>query len=448
MLSVVDTQSLMGALNNAQKFSLFISIFGLIVMMIITMIVITGVVNQIRNVSDGLEEISRGRGDLTQRLSIIGHDEVTEVSERFNKFISYIQRLLLQIQDVINRLAEMADSISSLTSQSNESIQNIFGNTQRITKASKDSATMLESTAASIEEISANSQLIAKRSNRAYEESVQNRLKATQGMETVREAATTIKEIEHAVGDSSRVLEELKNQSRKIGKIVLTITAISRQTNLLALNAAIEAARAGEQGKGFVVVAANVKKLAEQSAKAAEEIGALIGEIQHKTNKAVEEMGLGKDKVQEGVKIINQAGGYLDEIGMASESVNVQVQDISKSSVEQSKNIEAISHSIENLSITTKMTTKEVDGVLNSLKSQRDSIQDMAKITKHLSMVTDEMNRMLAHFVLETREIIDTPPEPTSANIKDDDKIELNNTNSSTAVAPANPVSAVSAKSV
>ena len=223
-------------------------------------------------------------------------------------------------------------------------------------------------------------------------------------MEAVREASTTIKEIERAVGDSSRVLEELKGQSRKIGKIVLTITAISRQTNLLALNAAIEAARAGEQGKGFVVVAANVKKLAEQSAKAAEEIGALIGEIQHKTNKAVEEMSLGKDKVQEGVKIINQAGGYLDEIGMASESVNVQVQDISKSSVEQSKNIEAISLSIENLSITTKTTTKEVDGVLESLKSQRDSIQDMAKITKHLSMVADEMNRMLAHFVLETRE--------------------------------------------
>ncbi len=404
LLTVVDTQGLMGALNKAQNFSLFLIIFGLVVMTGITMIVINGVVKQIRGVSQGLEEISRGRGDLTKRLAIIGKDELTEVSERFNRFIGYIQRLLLQIQDVINRLSHMANGISNLTFQSNESIQNIFGNTQRITKATKDSATTLESTAAAIEEISANSQLIAKRSNRAYEESVQNRLKATQGMEAVREASTTIKEIERAVGDSSRVLEELKGQSRKIGKIVLTITAISRQTNLLALNAAIEAARAGEQGKGFVVVAANVKKLAEQSAKAAEEIGALISEIQHKTNKAVEEMSLGKDKVQEGVKIINQAGGYLDEIGMASESVNVQVQDISKSSVEQSKNIEAISQSIENLSITTKTTTKEVDGVLESLKSQRDSIQDMAKITKHLSMVADEMNRMLAHFVLETRE--------------------------------------------
>jgi len=408
LLSSVDTQGMMGALNKAQNFSLFLIIFGLVVMTGVTMVVITGVVNQIRGVSQGLEEISRGRGDLTKRLAIIGKDEVTEVSDRFNKFIGYIQRLLLQIQDVINRLSHMANGISNLTLQSNESIQNIFGNTQRITKATKDSAVTLESTAAAIEEISANSQLIAKRSNRAYEESVQNRLKATQGMEAVREASTTIKEIERAVGDSSRVLEELKNQSRKIGKIVLTITAISRQTNLLALNAAIEAARAGEQGKGFVVVAANVKKLAEQSAKAAEEIGALIGEIQHKTNKAVEEMSLGKDKVQEGVKIINQAGGYLDEIGMASESVNVQVQDISKSSVEQSKNIEAISLSIENLSITTKTTTKEVDGVLDSLKLQRDSIQNMAKITKHLSMVADEMNRMLAHFVLEAREVTES----------------------------------------
>ncbi len=417
LICVVDTKQLMKALDRSQALSLTIGISGLFLMAFITLCFIYGVVNQIRNVSDGLDEISRGRGDLTKRLKISGNDEVTEVSIRFNKFIGYIQRLLLQVKDITDRLSDMAGSISMLTSQSNDSIQNIFGNTQRITKASKDSATTLESTAAAIEEISANSQLIAKRSNRAYEESVQNRLKATQGMETVREASTTIKEIEHAVGDSSRVLEELKNQSRKIGKIVLTITAISRQTNLLALNAAIEAARAGEQGKGFVVVAANVKKLAEQSAKAAEEIGSLIGEIQHKTNKAVEEMGLGKDKVQEGVKIINQAGGYLDEIGMASESVNVQVQDISKSSVEQSKNIEAISHSIENLSITTKTTTKEVDGVLNSLKSQRDSIQDMAKITKHLSMVTEEMTRMLTHFVLENKEILAHNPNQDTMNL-------------------------------
>lgn len=423
VLTTIDTKSMMGALNQAQKFSILLVIVGLIAMTFATMFVMGGIVRQIDGVSQGLEEISKGRGDLTQRLAIVGKDEVTEVSVRFNRFIGYIQKLLLQIQDVIARLSQMSSNIASLTMQSNESIQGIFGNTQRITKASKDSAVSLESTAAAIQEISANSQLIAKRANRTYEEFVQNRVKANQGLEAVREASTTVKEIEHAVGDSSRVLEELKNQSRKIGKIVLTITAIARQTNLLALNASIEAARAGEQGKGFVVVASNVKKLAEQSAKAADEIGALINEIQNKTNKAVEEMSIGKDKVQEGVRIINQAGVCLDEIAMSSESVNIQVQDITKSSAEQSRNIEAISNSIENLSITTKTTTREVDSVLSSLKSQRDSTLNMTKIVKHLSMVADEMERMLAHFVLEANQVAEPelPRAKPKAVVKDND---------------------------
>ncbi|HOY66933.1 MAG TPA: methyl-accepting chemotaxis protein [Candidatus Ozemobacteraceae bacterium] len=421
MLTVVDSGGMLGALDKAQNFSIFLIIFGLIVMTIVTMMVIQGVVKSIYGVSTGLDEISRGRGDLTKRILVVGRDEMAEVSDRFNKFISYIQKLLLQIQDVINRLFAMSNQISEATAQENDSIQKILGNTQRITKATRESALMLEKTAAAIQEISANAQLVAKRSSRAFEESVQNRSKATQGMESVREASTTIKGIERAVGDSSRVLEELKSQSRRIGKIVLTITAISRQTNLLALNAAIEAARAGEQGKGFVVVAENVKKLAEQSAKAAEEIGALIGEIQHKTNKAVDEMNQGKMKVQEGVTIINRAGALLDEIGMASESVNVQVQDISKSSAEQSKNIESVSSAIENLSLTTKTTTSEVDQVLDSIKQQKDTIFEMAKITKHLAMVSEELRRMLTNFVLEIHEAQPTaqPAAPAPAAVAD-----------------------------
>lgn len=401
MMAHVDSRTTLKALDDAQNFSMLLIIVGLVAITSITMMVIRGVVVSIQGVSRGLDEISRGRGDLTKRLEVVGNDEISEVSERFNRFITYIQKLLLQFQDVINRLFGMANQISETSSFEASSIQNILGNTQRITKAARSQSQTLEKTAASIEEISAMAQLIAKRSGRAFEESQQNREKATRGMDAVRDAANTMKSIERAVGDSSRVLEELKAGSRKIGKIVLTITAISRQTNLLALNAAIEAARAGEQGKGFAVVAENVKKLAEESAKAAEMIGSLISEIQHKTNKAVEEMMLGKDKVQEGVSIVNQAGLLLDEIGVASESVNVMVQDISKSSVEQSKNIESVSQAIENLSLTTKTTSSEVEQVLNSLKTQKDNNQELVKVTRHLTMVSEDLRRMLSHFTLE-----------------------------------------------
>ncbi|NLM17069.1 MAG: HAMP domain-containing protein [Candidatus Riflebacteria bacterium] len=403
LYALIDTATILMPLNSVQNISMILNIVGLFSLTIVALIVINSVVVQLKGVSSGLEEMSRGRGDLTKRLSVNSQDEVAEVSERFNRFIAYIQKLLLQLQDVINRLGQMSANISNLTLQSNDSIQNIFGNTQRITKATKESSNALETTAAATEEISANAQLVAKRSGKAYEKSVQNRLKATQGTESVRNVATTVKEIERAVRDSSKVLEELKTQSRRIGKIVITITTIARQTNLLALNASIEAARAGEQGQGFVVVAENVKVLAEQSANAAEEIGQLIGEIQDKTTLAVREMTLSREKVEEGVAIINQAGEYLDEIGIASESVNIQLQDISKSSAEQSKNIESISQLIEELSITTKSTTQEVDDVLHSLRLQRDSIQEITKVTRHLTMVSDEMTKMLTHFVIEQK---------------------------------------------
>ncbi|HEY9070937.1 MAG TPA: methyl-accepting chemotaxis protein, partial [Candidatus Ozemobacteraceae bacterium] len=137
MLTVVDSGGMLGALDKAQNFSIFLIIFGLIVMTIVTMMVIQGVVKSIYSVSTGLEEISRGRGDLTKRILVIGRDEMSEVSDRFNKFISYIQKLLLQIQDVINRLFAMSNQISEATAQENDSIQKILGNTQRITKATR-----------------------------------------------------------------------------------------------------------------------------------------------------------------------------------------------------------------------------------------------------------------------------------------------------------------------
>jgi methyl-accepting chemotaxis protein len=113
-----------------------------------------------------------------------------------------------------------------------------------------------------------------------------------------------------AVRDSSAAvttaIRELASKSEQIGAIVQTITGIAEQTNLLALNAAIEAARAGEQGRGFAVVAEEVRKLAEESQHAAEEISTLIAAMQGETSKAVGVVEDGAQRTADGAKVVEE----------------------------------------------------------------------------------------------------------------------------------------------
>ncbi len=125
---------------------------------------------------------------------------------------------------------------------------------------------------------------------------------ARKGQELLFLLAQNIQEISRVTQEVAQSISTLEVRSQEISKIVDLITGIAEETNLLALNAAIEAARAGEAGRGFAVVASEVRKLAEQSAQAAQQISALIEEVKNDTQMAVERMERAEDRVQEGVK--------------------------------------------------------------------------------------------------------------------------------------------------
>ena len=171
----------------------------------------------------------------------------------------------------------------------------------------QQAATAMQEMSASIAEVSRHTQSAAESAREAAKTARDGGVIVTQMLGSMQEIAT-------AVSETSETVCLLGDDSKRISQIVTVIDEIARKTNLLALNAAIEAARAGDQGRGFAVVAGEVRRLAESTAQATGEIGAMIGEIQERTRTAIASMQSGTGTVREGVVTTTQAGEALERI--------------------------------------------------------------------------------------------------------------------------------------
>jgi methyl-accepting chemotaxis protein len=253
-----------------------------------------------------LKDIAEGEGDLTQRVDSSAKDEIGELGTWFNTFVEKIQGIMVEI----------TSSASGVASASTE----IAASNEEMSAGLAEQADQVSQVSAATEEMSATSQEVAN--------------KSTEGKGVVEETVRRIEEIAGEVKASAAAVNTLGQKSEEIGQIIAVINDIADQTNLLALNAAIEAARAGEHGRGFAVVADEVRKLAERTTQATEQVGSSIREIQSETEGAVRRMEAGTQKVQGGVEFARQAGDALGSIVAAAEQQSAATIEISQS-VEQ-----------------------------------------------------------------------------------------------------------------
>ncbi len=181
-------------------------------------------------------------------------------------------------------------------------------------------------------------------------------------------ASRTIESLAGTVRQSAVQVESLGQRSEEIGRVTSVIKEIADQTNLLALNAAIEAARAGEQGRGFAVVADEVRKLAERTTKATQEIAEMTQSIQHETQTAVEGMRSGAQQVADGVNLVNATQESLRQIKLEMDKTTEMVGDISHASNEQqaamielAQNVERVANMTEQNVVVVHQTGETVD---------------------------------------------------------------------------------------
>lgn len=289
----------------------------------------------IHDLTQAVSNIADGEGDLTKQITVSGSDESGRLAEAINRFIEKVRSLVSDISETSSQLGERVERLDSASSDIESGVNEQTSVTSRV--------------AAAVEEIVASISEVAHESNNASEEAGAAGEQATSGGQIVRETVTGMEQIAEAVTEASSAIATLGQRGEQIGEILGVINDIADQTNLLALNAAIEAARAGEHGRGFAVVADEVRKLADRTVKATDEISSSIDAIRTETQQAVQIMELGTERVSQGVELASNAGDALDAIVSRSTSVSRMISSIASAAGEQSNAGESIAHGVASI---------------------------------------------------------------------------------------------------
>ncbi len=367
-ISTVD-----GAMKASQSATIFgFIIGGIVVVFLAGVVFLMGqlIRGSIANVADSLKDIASGDGDLRKRIDTQSTDEIGDLVNNFNAFVSKLQGIVKGATGSATHLTTSADEVLNLA---NDADQNTHAQQNQI-----------DQIATAINQMASTAQNVSHNVSNAAEAALQASGDANEGRQVVVENIEAVNNLVQEVEQAAELTHQLKADSEGVGVVLDVIKGIAEQTNLLALNAAIEAARAGEQGRGFAVVADEVRTLASRTQDSTSEIEKIVSSLQTSTGEVVSVLDHGRDSAKESAELASKAGVRLEDIAKAVDTINEMNIQISSAVEKQTAMSEEINKNI--------MSIHEV-----SLKTAK-GVRQSSTASKELSSLAVTLQKLMGQF--------------------------------------------------
>lgn len=337
--------------------------------------------------------------------NFVVHTEPSQRKDELGDLQRALYDMTLKIGDLLKEVSKTTEQMAAASQQLNSSSMESANAATSVAQSVADAAAVVvqQQTAVtngtdSVASISQSVKSISQETEEVSQEADQAAKKAEAGNLVVEKSVNQIHSVEEKVRTTAQLVDELGARSQEIGAIVDTISDLAGQTNLLALNAAIEAARAGEQGRGFAVVAEEVRKLAEQSATAAQQIADLIGRIQDDTSKAVASMDSGRQAVVQGAESVEGLRQVFEEINGLVINVAGKIESMSDAIQHVAGQSSEITNHMEQIDTGAAKVADNMQSISAATEEQSASAQEIASASDSLARQAQDVQENLQKF--------------------------------------------------
>ncbi|MFB5674440.1 methyl-accepting chemotaxis protein [Paenibacillus terreus] len=339
-------------------------------------------------------------GDLSRDLQIRGQDEIAQLAGSFRKMTGNLKEMIGQVLSTSNAVVEgshellrRVDTISGTTQQSARSAEEVAKGSVTIATAASENARAMEEITQGIQHIAASSGEVSDQISRAADEAVG-------GNTLAQNAVSQMNLVGETAEQSLKYVRTMNERSEAIGEVVSSIFEITKQIQMLSLNASIEAARAGEHGRGFAVVAGEVRKLADQSKTATQQISDYLLTLREDSQKSVDSMNRVNTEIVSGTELVQRAGAAFNELMDLIQNVNLTIQAVSAATEEVSAGSEEVSASVEETAQITARAQEMLQEIGRSAENQLAEMDDHTLTVRKLNEEASALQKAVLKFKL------------------------------------------------